>query len=331
MGTSFGVTATAGVVLITLARSGGVDTAVTAGAVISGAYFGDRCSPMSSCASLVAACTGTDLYPNVCEMLRTAALPTVLTVGIYAVLSLRNPITEVDANVLSALSENFSLHPMVLLPALLMLLLPLLKIPLKAAMAVSAVTSFLLTVLVQGLSVGATLKAAIFGYTPAQPFLAEILSGGGLVSMVNCSVIVFITSLYAGILEGIDVLTPAKAWTEHLARRLGLFPAAICVSSAIAAVFCNQSVTVMMGAQLLADSYRSRSASNRELAMDIANSGVTIAGLFPWSIAISVPLAMLEVGSEAIPFCILLYLIPLCYLFTKHYFRAGQNPAQERI
>lgn len=330
LGTSFGVTGTAGVVLITLARSGGVDLAVTAGAIVSGAYFGDRCSPMSSCASLVAACTGTELYPNVREMLRTAALPTALTTALYAFVSLRNPITTVDAEVLAALSGNFSLHVVVLLPAALMLLLPLLKVPVKRAMAVSAVIAFLLTVFLQDLPVTEAVRTAVFGYTPPQVELRHILSGGGLVSMFSSSSIVFITSLYAGILEGIDALAPAKAWVEHLSQRLGLFPTAGIVSTAIAAVFCNQSVTVLMGAQLLSDSYRRRGASGTELAMDIANSGVTIAGLLPWSIAISVPLSMLDAGNEAIPWCILLYMIPLCYLFTKRYFRAGQNPAEER-
>ena len=329
LGTSFGVTGTAGVVLITLARSGGVNLAVTAGAIISGAYFGDRCSPTSSCASLVAACTGTELYANVREMLRTAALPTALTVAFYALISLHNPVTSVDTEVLSALSENFSLHILSLLPAALMLLLPLLKVPVKWAMAASAASAFLLTVFLQGLPVWETVKTALLGYTPLQPELQHILSGGGLVSMLTSSIIVFITSLYAGILEGIDALSPARGWVERLTDRLGLFPSAIVVSTAIAAVFCNQSVTVLMGTQLLSDSYRRRNASGTELAMDIANSGVMIAGLLPWSIAISVPLSTLEVGNEAIPWCILLYMIPLCYLFTKRYFRAGQN-APER-
>lgn len=97
------------------------------------------------------------------------------------------------------------------------------------------------------------------------------------------------------------------------------------VSAVAVAVFCNQSVMVLIDQQLLADSYRDRNASRTELAMDIANSGVTLAGLVPWSIAITVPLSMLDVGPEAIPWCILLYMIPLCYLFTKRYFRAGQN------
>lgn len=325
LGTSYGVTGTAGVVLIALARSGGVDTAVTAGAILSGAYFGDRCSPMSSCATLVAACTGTELYANVREMLKTAALPTVLTAAFFAALSLRHPITRVDGAVLSALTDNFSLHWATLLPAALVLVLPLFRVPVKWAMGASALAAFALTVLLQGLPLGQAVRAAVLGYTPVQPELRTILSGGGLVSMLSTCAIVFITSLYAGILEGTDALVPAHSTAERLSARLGLFPACAVVCTVLAAVFCNQAVTVMLGQQLMEASYQKRSASRTELAMDIANSGVTLAGLVPWSIAISIPLAMLDVGLEAIPWCALLYLIPLCYLFTKRFFRAGQN------
>ncbi len=325
LGTCYGVTGTAGVVLITLARSGGVDLAVTAGAILSGAYFGDRCSPMSSCATLVAACTGTELYKNVREMLKTALLPTLLTVLAFGVLSRLHPIQRMDSVVLSSLRENFDLHWTVLLPAVLMLVLPLAKVPVKWAMAASAATAFVLTVALQGLPVPEALRTAILGYAPRQAELAGILSGGGLVSMVTSGAVVFITSLYAGILEGIDALAPAKDWVERLSRRVGLFPAAVLVSTAVVSVFCNQAVMVMIDAQLLADSYEARGASRTELAMDIANSGVTIAGLVPWSIAITVPLSMLDVGTEAIPWCVLLYMIPLCYFFTKRFYQVGQN------
>ncbi|MCI6320483.1 MAG: hypothetical protein MR803_03875 [Clostridiales bacterium] len=325
LGTCYGVTGTAGVVLITLARSGGVDLAVTAGAILSGAYFGDRCSPMSSCATLVAACTGTELYKNVREMLKTALLPTLLTVLAFGVLSRLYPIQRMDSVVLSALRENFDLHWTVLLPAVLMLVLPLAKVPVKWTMAASAAMAFVLTVALQGLPVPEALRTAILGYAPRQAELAGILSGGGLVSMVTSGAVVFITSLYAGILEGIDALAPAKDWVERLSRRVGLFPTAVLVSTAVVSVFCNQAVMVMIDAQLLADSYEARGASRTELAMDIANSGVTIAGLVPWSIAITVPLSMLDVGTEAIPWCVLLYMIPLCYFFTKRFYQAGQN------
>ena len=325
LGTSMGVTGTAGVVLIILARSGGVNLAMTAGAVLSGAYFGDRCSPMSSCASLVAACTDTELYHNVREMLKTGALPTVLALMFYAVLSFRNPITTVDETVLSALSSHFSLHPAVLLPAVLMMVLPLLKVPVKWAMAVSAAIALILTVTLQGMPVPEAVKTALLGYAPAEPELANILSGGGMISMAHSAGVVLVTGLYAGILEGTELLSPAHHWAERLADRIGLFPSAVLVSLGIAMIFCNQSVTVLMGEQLLSPSYRKRNASATELAMDIANSGVLIAGLVPWSIALTVPLAMLGAGLEAVPYAALLYLIPLCYFLTKPYFRAGQN------
>ena len=90
LGTSFGVIGTAGVVMMALSRSGGVNELLTAGAVMSGAYFGDRCAPASSCANLIAVITDTELYSNVRLMLRTGMLPLVLTTAITLVLSLLN-------------------------------------------------------------------------------------------------------------------------------------------------------------------------------------------------------------------------------------------------
>jgi len=330
LGTSYGVTGTAGVVLMTLARSGGVPAAMTAGAVLSGAYFGDRCSPMSSCAALVALCTRTEFYRNVREMLRTAALPTVLTAVFYAVLSVRSPIAEVNPQVLETLRGGFRLCWPVLLPAALMLALPLLRVPVKWAMAASSCTALAVTVLVQRLPIAEALWAAVAGYVPPQPELAGILSGGGLCSMVPASLIVFVTSLYSGILEGIDALSPVRAAAERLTARIGLFPAMAAVSTLVVAVFCNQSVAVIMDEQLMAESYERRGASRLERAMDISNSGVLIASLIPWSISVSVPLRMLDADSSAILFTALLYLIPLCYLFTKKFFAPAWSGARAR-
>ena len=324
LGTAFGVASTAGVVLITIARSGGVDLAVTAGAVVSGAFFGDRCSPMSSCAALVAACTGSELYPNIKEMLRTAALPTALTVAFYAVLSLFHPITTVDPAVLSALSGGFDLSFLALTPAILMLLLPLFKIPVKRAMAVSALLALILSVAVQGVPLTDALYCAVMGYQP-EGELAAILSGGGIISMVKACCIVMSTSLLAGILEGIDALGGLTAHLGTLSERIGLFPTYILVSFLTAMCFCNQSVVIVMGEQLMGQHYRRADASPQTHAMDIANSGVLIAGLVPWSIAVAIPLAMMDVGSTAIFYAALLYLIPLCYLFTRRFFLPGQR------
>ena len=75
LGTSFGTAGTVGVIFMTLARSGGVDPVMTAGVIMSGIYFGDRCSPVSSSANLVAGVTGTKIFDNVKLMMKTAMAP----------------------------------------------------------------------------------------------------------------------------------------------------------------------------------------------------------------------------------------------------------------
>lgn len=324
LGTSYGVSSTMGVILMALARSGGVDPALAAGVILSGVYFGDRCSPASSAASLVAAVTDTDLYRNVRQMLRTALLPTLLTLGIYVVLSLRNPLARMDQSVLSALEGNFSITWLALLPAAVMFLLPLFKVPIKLAMLGSIVVAAVLAMAVQGFSLWEVLSAAWGGYHPADPALNAVLGGGGITSMMVSYVIVILTGLYSGILEGTGDLEPMQQKAEALAGKIGAFPAMIVVSTLTAMVLCNQAVTSILSEQLLRRCYDDR----EELAMDIENSGILIAGLIPWSIACSIPLAMLGADSSALLYALLLWLIPICYLFTKRFFyprRAQEN------
>lgn len=316
LGTSYGVSSTLGVILMALARSGGVNPTVAAGVILSGVYFGDRCSPASSAASLVAAVTDTDLYRNVRQMLRTAALPTILTAGIYLVLSFRHPLETVDSAVLGALEDRFILSWPAFLPAAVMFLLPLFKVPIHWAITASAGLAALLAVAVQGFSIGEVLSAAWSGYHPEDGALSAVLSGGGITSMAVSYVIVALTGLYSGILEGTGALRPFSGKAEALAQKIGRFPAMIVVSLLCAAVLCNQAVTSMMGAQLLEGAYNDR----EELAMDIENSGILIAGLIPWSIACSIPLAMLGADGGAVFYAFLLWLIPICYLGTKHLF-----------
>lgn len=325
LGTSFGVASTAGVVLMALARSGGVSEAVTAGVILSGIYFGDRGAPTSSCASLVAALTETDLYGNVRRMFKTAALPYALCLAIYAVLSFSNPIVTVDETMLRALEEGFVISPWAVVPALIMLALPFFHVPIRRAMAFSAAAAFVLTVTVQGVDLAEALRIMVVGYHPTEGQLASVVSGGGLVSMLTPFLMIPLAALYTGILEGTGTLTQAQGLLQRSAGRIGRFPTMILLSILAAMVLCNQTIVVMIEHQLIGAVYAKDGAEHEELAMDIANSGVTIAGLVPWCIACAVPLSMLEVGTEALPYACLLYLIPLCYLFTKKRFFPAES------
>ena len=315
LGTSLGVVGTAGIVLMALARSGGVSEAVTAGAVLSGAYFGDRCSPASSSAALVAAETETKLYDNLRNMFRTGALPVILTIAVYAVLSVRHPITAVDEGLLQALRESAVISLWALLPAVIMLALPLLKVPVLVSIGLSVAAAGALSVFVQGMSLWDMLKTAVLGYYPAAGQLKDILSGGGIVSMISPALLVFTTGLLAGLLDGIGVLKGATGLVEKLAGRCGRFAASAAVSLGAGMIFCNQSVVIVMGNQLLHRSYTDRN----EQAVDMENSGIVLSALIPWNIACSIPLVMLGVSERAIPYAVLLYMIPLVYGLTKKY------------
>lgn len=316
IGTAFGTAGTLGVALMALARGGGVNELVTAGAIMSGIYFGDRCSPVSSCAHLVAAVTDTDLYSNIRLMMRTALLPFLLSLLFYLLLSLNNPMRGVDGSALAALETEFNLSPLAGLPALIMLVLPLMGVKVFPAFLASILCAFFCTVSVQGMDVFPALSCALLGYhVPGD--IRALFHGGGLFSMLEISSIVVISGTYSGIFDGTGMLDGVQSRLEGLIARFGPFPVTALTGAAANAVFCNQTVGVMMTSQLIRQPYERQGITRPELAQDMANSVVVIAGLVPWCIACSVPLSMFGVSFRAIPYSVYLYLLPVCYALTR--------------
>ena len=314
-GSCFGVVGTAGVVLMTIARSGGASLPVTAGAIMSGIYFGERLSPASSSAALVSAVSEVDQRAFQLRMWRDTPVPLVLTAALYGALSLLCPIQEVNAQIVAALEECFSLSWVTSLPAAALLVLPWFHISAAAAIGVSCVLSAGCALLVQHVPPAELLRACVLGYRPVQPDLADLMSGGGLISMASVCVIVILSCAYSGMFSGTGLLTPVTDRIGRLAERFGLFAAHVAASVGCGALFCNQTVAIVMNAQLLREEYRRRDLPPMELAANIGNSAVNLAGLVPWAIAATVPLTTMEVGPEALPLSFYLYLLPLwCWL-----------------
>ena len=134
IGTSFGVAATAGVILMSIARAGGVNPVPVAGAIMSGLYVGDRGSPAASSAALVAALTGTTQSRNIRMMLRTGIVPFLICIILYAAMSFSFPLNASDSSVTDSLRSAFTLKRLCILPAILMIVLPFLKVPVKLSM-----------------------------------------------------------------------------------------------------------------------------------------------------------------------------------------------------
>ena len=317
LGTSFGVTGTLGVIFIALARSGGVDPVITAGVILSGVYFGDRCSPVSSAANLVAGVTRTDIMTNVRYMLKTCVIPFALTIAVYMVLSLRNPIGGIDAEIIRSFEETFSLSPVSFIPAALMLILPLFRLAVTTSILISAGTAVIIAYFVQHMPVLVILKSCLFGYESPDAGLGAILNGGGIVSMLEVVVILIISCAYSGIFSGTGMLEPVHTAMEKSIGRFGRFATCLVLGVSGTILFCNQTITTLLAGDILGDPYKRTGGNMQELAIDMENSNIVAAGFVPWCLGCKVPLTFLGVGPEAIPYAVYLFLIPLCYLFTK--------------
>lgn len=317
-GSSFGVSGTAGVILMTIARSGGADPVVAAGAALSGAYFGERLSPASSAAALVAAVSRAEQRTFQRQMWKDTMLPLALTLGIYTLLSRIYPIQRVDPQILQALEGGFTLNWLTVLPAIALLVLPWFKLKAIHAIAISCVLAAVSAVAAQGMGLGEVLRVCVLGYEEQHPLLAGIMSGGGLVSMAGSVCIVFLSCAYAGIFNGTGILDPLKEKAGALAERIGRIPAQCVVGLCTGGLFCNQTVAIVMNRQIMERYYREHSLSGQDMARDVGNTVLNLVGMIPWAIACSVPLTNMGSNFTSIPFAVFLYLVPLCAWLTRN-------------
>ncbi|MDD2494445.1 MAG: Na+/H+ antiporter NhaC family protein [Tissierellia bacterium] len=312
LGTSFGTVGTIGVVLIVLAKGGGVNTSVAAGAIVSGAFFGDRCSPTSSSANLVATVTDTELYDNIKRMMVTGLIPFIVTVIIYLFLSKNNPINITDSALLNDISVYFNLNYITMLPAIIIFIFAFLKKNVKTSMFFSVITAFLICLFVQKMDFADIIYTMFFGFKlETENTLSSILSGGGLISMLNVSLIVLIASSYSGIFEETGILNNIQEILKKMSNKTGIYLTTAFTALVTGAFCCNQTLPVLLTYQLMNKIYVENNLTKEDIAIDLENTAIMTSELFPWSIAIAVPLATLSADPVSILYAVYLYLVPL--------------------
>ena len=321
LGTCFGVAGTVGVIFMALARSGGVDPVLTAGVIMSGLLFGDRGSPVSSITITLAAVTETDLMDNIKKMFRTAALPFAICLVAYAFLSWQNPISSVDADLLTAMRTEHVISLWAFLPAALILILPLIKVGVVKAMVTSIAAAAGCAYFIQGFSVKELLRFACLGYTSRVSEMSALLDGGGMISMVDVISILIVACAISGIFEGADLLNGIQDKVEKATLRFGRFPVMLPIAVVLASVFCNQVIPVVMSKDIFRGIYEKQGATKTELAMDLENSAAILVAMVPWCLMCSVPLGFMNIGYGAMKYAFYVYGVPLCYLLTKKMFK----------
>lgn len=296
-----------GVICAAIGSSLGLNQLLVGGAVLSGVYFGDRCSPVSTSALLVSELTRTDVFHNIRSMVRSALVPFLLSCGVYGLLGvLSRPAGEVmDLEALFA--PAFSLSWLALIPALVILALSLMQVNVKIAMSASILSALPVCLLVQHAPIADLPRLLFFGYRAADSQLGAMLNGGGIWSMARVTAIVCLSSSYSGIFQQTGLLDHVKAAIGRLARRAGPYAAILAASIPASMVACNQTLSILLTHQLCDQTQEDR----EQLALDLEDAVVVVAPLVPWSIAGGVPLASIAAPTASIFFACYLYLLPL--------------------
>ncbi len=306
-GTALGSAATMGVICSVAGNSLGIPVYLIGGAVLSGVYFGDRCSPVSTSALLTAELTKTDIFENIKRMIKTAAVPFAVTCVLYIVIGLRVSHGGTVPDLGNLFSMEFQLGWIAVLPAAAVLVCSLFRVSVRPTLLVGVVTAIPIAYVMQGLSAMEIFKILLMGYEAKTPQLTNMISGGGITSMLKVSAIVLISSAYAGIFKETPLLNGFRGMVTKLAEKTTPMTAAAFSGTVTCAVACNQTLGIMLTKQLCDDIPQSR----EDAAINIENSAVLIAAIIPWSIACAVPLSSIGAPSLSVVFAFFLYLVPL--------------------
>jgi NhaC family Na+:H+ antiporter len=312
IGTSVGTSGVVGTALMVMARSGGVSLAATAGAVIAGAYFGDRISPLSSSASFVAAITGTNIYENIKNMAKTCAVAFLVSAGFYLAVSRAFPLRSVSGSLTGLIAKEFSLNPVVLLPAAVIIIFSVFRVNVKLSMLVSIKIALILSLTLQHQSLAECLRYIVFGFSldSGSP-LSSIIKGGGEIALLKTALVVFLASSFAGIMEGTGMLNSIEAATLKADSRYKVYRNMFITSLFGSAVGCSQTFAVTFSHMLNKKSYEKNGFDSSFAALDLENTAIMTAALIPWNIALLAPMTILGTDSSCLPYLAYIYLLPL--------------------
>lgn len=312
-GTALGTAATIGVVCATMASALGIPSWMTGGAILSGVYFGDRCSPVSTSALLVAELTETGIYTNIKNMIKSALAPFTITCILYLTVSIQLHGKTEMPDLGHAFGSEFRLSWIALLPAAVILLLSVVQAGVKIAMIASIVTAIPVCIGLQNMAFTELPELLLNGFHSTDVTVAAMLNGGGITSMLKVGAIVCISSSYSGIFQATGILNGFQKMVCLLANRTKPYFAVLVASILTSVMACNQTLVIMLTDQLC-----SRTEPDKlRFANNLEDSAVLIAPLVPWSIACAVPLTAAGAPGYSVLFAVFLYLLPLCDLVLK--------------
>lgn len=321
-GTSWGTAGTIGIALMGVSQGLGIPAPITAGAVISGAYFGDKMSPLSDTTNLAPAMAGTDVFTHVKFMFKSTAIVYAICLAFFGVLGLRYGGTASDLQAIQvmkdALQTYFVISPILLLPPVVVILLIARKIPAIPGIFAGIVLGAILGMIFQGATLGDILNVGFSGFVSQSGIEAidELLTAGGLEAMMYSISLTILAMMFGGIMEMTGQL-------EVIVSRLLRFVKSVSSLITLTVFTCffsnvtmpEQYISVVVPGRMYAKAYRDMNLHPKTLSNALESAGTVTSALVPWNTCGVFLSGVLGVSTMAYwPYAMFNYLMPIAVI-----------------
>lgn len=291
-GTSWGTIGTIGVAFMGIAIGLGIPLGPAAGAIVSGAYFGDKMSPLSDIPNLAVVVAGSNLFDHIKHMMWSGGPAWLLGLLIYLLIGFQYQAEEVNSAsmelILSTLKKNFNFNLLLLLPLVIVFYFAIRKKPTIPGMLLSSVVATILAVIFQKTSLITIATAVNSGYQPNTGVEAvdRLLSRGGLMSMMETQLVAFTAFSFGGIMQRTGMLAALlNRIMKFVAKTWSLVLTTIATSILSGLITGSSYLSMIIPGEILAPIYRQKNLAAKNLSRIIEESGGIIVPLIPWSMA----------------------------------------------
>ncbi|ACA30990.1 Na+/H+ antiporter NhaC [Histophilus somni] len=298
-GTSWGSAGTVGVAFMGVAIGLDANLAATAGAIVAGAYFGDKLSPLSDTTNIASAATNVDLYEHIAHLLYTTLPSFLISALVYIVYGFNINIDNVATPdkvllMISGLESIYNFNLFLLIPVIIILWGSITKKPTIPVMLFSAVIASFNAIFIQHFSLNDVINSALNGFNISMlpdslnisSDLARLLNRGGMNSMMGTLLICFCALSFAGILSLSGALDVIINYLLRLVRSTAslIFITILCGLTMIG-VTCNGQISILIPGEMLKDAYIDRGLHPKNLSRTVEDSATIIEPILPWTAA----------------------------------------------
>ena len=332
-GSSWSTIATVGIALLGIGNALDISNGLTAGAIISGAYFGDKMSPLSDTTNLAPAMAGTDLFTHIRYMMYTTIPSFVISLLIFLLIGLSMDNTQNSndiTNLLMAIESSFNISPWLFLVPVIVLLLIMKKVPALPALFAGTLLGGIFAIIFQPhliielSGIDSNFFQASYvsiinamgsetSINTSNEMINDLLSSGGMYGMLNTIWLIICAMCFGGVMEASGALKKISQSIIQYAESTG----SVIATTACTCLFFNvtasdQYLSIVVTGRMYADTFKDKGLAPENLSRTLEDSGTVTSVLVPWNTCGATQSAVLGVATMTyLPFCFFNIISPL--------------------